>query len=81
MPPEVTLDSFFLQYYDSLVTNKKWQFAIYSNVLYTVLEIGSGRAKNGVFLDFVCHDTGTKMCPRAQIFGKWAAILNNFIQF
>ena len=35
MPPEVTLDSFFLQYYDSdlvvwapiqVVTNKKWQF-------------------------------------------------------
>ena len=55
--------------------------AIYSNVLYTVLEIGSERAKNGVLLDFVCHDTGTKMSPRAQIFGKRAAILNNITQF
>ena len=35
--------------------------AIYSNVLYTVLEIGSGRAKNGVFLDFVWNVTDTKM--------------------
>ena len=55
--------------------------AIYSNVLYTVLEIGSERAKNGVFLDFVCHDTGTKMFPRAQIFGKRAVILNNITLF
>ena len=55
--------------------------AIYSNVLYTVLEIGSGRAINGVFLDFVCHDIGTKMFPRAKISGKRAAILNNITQF
>ena len=73
-----------------IVTNKNWQFAfnlgsvsgtliaIYSNVLYTVLEIGLVRAKNGVFMDFVCHDTGTKMSPSlAQISGKRAAILNN----
>ena len=44
-----------------VVTNKKWQFvsiyracfckriATYSNILYTVLEIGSGRAKTGSF--------------------------------
>ena len=55
--------------------------AIYSYVLYAVLEIGSGRAENGVFLDFVCHDTGTKMSSRAQISEKRAAILNNITQF
>ena len=32
-------------------------------------------------INFVCHDTGTKMSPRAQIFGKRAAILNNITQF
>ena len=38
-------------------------------------------SQNGVFLDFVCHDTGTKMSARVQIFGKRAAILNNITQF
>ena len=46
-----------------------------------MLEIGSGRAKNGVFLNFVRHDTGTKMSSRAQISGKRAAILYNITQF
>ena len=55
--------------------------AIYSYVLHTVLEIGSGLAKNGVFLEFVCHDTVTKMSSRAQISEKRAAILNNITQF
>ena len=46
-----------------------------------MMEIGSARAKNGVFLDFVYHDTGTKMSIKAQIIGKRAAILNNITQF
>ena len=32
-------------------------------------------------LDVVCHNTGTKISARAQIFGKQAVILNNITYF
>ena len=41
------------------------EYPLFVNVLYTALEIGSGRPKNGAFLDIVCQNVDAKMSARA----------------
>ena len=50
---------------------------LFANVLYTALEIGSGRPENGTFLDFVCQNLDVKMSAMVWTLGKIDAILNN----